>query len=112
MVTGDHQSSAFAGQFRGQIERPLLADCFDDPVAKATIGELAHALDDFPMVLQDSPNRAGVAIDLILCARVALDRGPAGAIRQPASAFCKHPPRQLPDDEAFAELEQFIEGMN
>ena len=42
------------------------------------------------------------------CARLALDRGLAGPIHPAASAFCKHPPRQLPDDEAFAELERFI----
>ena len=60
--------------------------------------------------VEDSPNSAGVAIDLIRCARVALDRGVAGPIHPAASAFCKHPPRQLPDDEAFSELEQFIRG--
>ena len=58
--------------------------------------------------VEDSPNSAGVAIDLIRCAKVARDRGLAGPIHAAASAFCKHPPRQLPDDEAFAELERFI----
>src|SRR5207253_550510 len=58
--------------------------------------------------VEDSPNSAGVAIDLIRCARLALDRGLAGPIHPAASAFCKHPPQQLPDDEAFAELERFI----
>ena len=60
--------------------------------------------------VEDSPNSAGVAIDLIRCARLARDRGIAGPIHAAASAFCKHPPRQLPDDEAFVELEQFIRG--
>jgi myo-inositol-1-phosphate synthase len=58
--------------------------------------------------VEDSPNSAGVAIDLIRCARLAKDRGLAGTIHPAASAFCKHPPRQLPDDEAFVELERFI----
>ena len=58
--------------------------------------------------VEDSPNSAGVAIDLIRCARVALDRGIAGPVHVAASAFCKHPPRQIPDDEAFAQLERFI----
>jgi myo-inositol-1-phosphate synthase len=58
--------------------------------------------------VEDSPNSAGVAIDLIRCARVARDRGLAGPIHPAASTFCKHPPRQLPDDLAFAELERFI----
>ncbi|HWJ37783.1 MAG TPA: inositol-3-phosphate synthase [Sphingomicrobium sp.] len=60
--------------------------------------------------VEDSPNSAGVAIDLIRCARVALDRGMAGPVHPAASAFCKHPPRQLPDDEAFVELTRFIRG--
>jgi myo-inositol-1-phosphate synthase len=60
--------------------------------------------------VEDSPNSAGVAIDLIRCARVAQDRGLGGPIHPAASAFCKHPPRQQPDDEAFVELEQFIRG--
>jgi myo-inositol-1-phosphate synthase len=58
--------------------------------------------------VEDSPNSAGVAIDLIRCARLAKDRGLAGPIHPAASAFCKHPPRQLSDGEAFAELERFI----
>jgi myo-inositol-1-phosphate synthase len=60
--------------------------------------------------VEDSPNSAGVAIDLIRCARVAKDRGLGGPVHAAASAFCKHPPRQLADDEAFVELEQFIRG--
>ncbi|HET8749151.1 MAG TPA: inositol-3-phosphate synthase, partial [Sphingomicrobium sp.] len=60
--------------------------------------------------VEDSPNSAGVAIDLIRCARLAKDRGHGGPVHPAASAFCKHPPRQLPDDEAFVELERFIRG--
>jgi myo-inositol-1-phosphate synthase len=58
--------------------------------------------------VEDSPNSAGVAIDLIRCAKVAMDRGIGGPIHPAASAFCKHPPRQVPDDEAFQQLERFI----
>src|SRR5437764_4785917 len=58
--------------------------------------------------VEDSPNSAGVAIDLVRCARLARDRGLAGPIDAAASAFCMHPPRQVPDDEAFVELERFI----
>jgi len=60
--------------------------------------------------VEDSPNSAGVAIDLIRCARLAKDRGLGGPINAAASAFCKHPLRQVPDDEAFVELERFIRG--
>ena len=60
--------------------------------------------------VEDLPNSAGVAIDLIRCARLARDRGLGGSIDAAASAFCKHPPHQVPDDEAFANLERFIRG--
>jgi myo-inositol-1-phosphate synthase len=58
--------------------------------------------------VEDSPNSAGVAIDLIRCARIAKDRGLAGPVKPAASYFCKHPPEQLTDDEAFAAVEHFI----
>jgi myo-inositol-1-phosphate synthase len=60
--------------------------------------------------VEDSPNSAGVAIDMIRCAKLALDRGIAGPIDAAASYFCKHPPRQTTDDLAFAALEAFIAG--
>jgi myo-inositol-1-phosphate synthase len=60
--------------------------------------------------VEDSPNSAGVAIDMIRCARVARDRGLAGPIFPASAWFCKHPPRQMPDDEACAALEAFIAG--
>src|SRR5690606_29286586 len=48
----------------------------------------------------DSPNSAGVVIDAIRCARLALDRGMAGALEAPSSYFMKSPPRQFTDAEA------------
>jgi myo-inositol-1-phosphate synthase len=60
--------------------------------------------------VEDSPNSAGVAIDLIRCARLARDRGLAGPIHPAAACFCKHPPEQMSDDEAFEALEAFIRG--
>jgi myo-inositol-1-phosphate synthase len=58
--------------------------------------------------VEDSPNSAGVAIDMIRCARIAQDRGLAGPIEAASAYFCKHPPVQIPDDRAFDELESFI----
>ena len=58
--------------------------------------------------VEDSPNSAGVAIDLIRCAKLARDRGAAGPVEPAAAFFCKHPPRQFTDDEAFELLEAFI----
>ena len=61
--------------------------------------------------VDDSPNSAGVAIDMIRCARLALDRGLGGPIGAPSAYFCKHPPVQATDDEAHAVLEAFISGV-
>ncbi|WP_126173687.1 inositol-3-phosphate synthase [Altericroceibacterium xinjiangense] len=58
--------------------------------------------------VEDSPNSAGVAIDMIRCAKLARDRGIAGPIDPASSFFCKHPPEQVPDDHAWAMLEKFI----
>lgn len=60
--------------------------------------------------VEDSPNSAGVAIDMIRCAKIAQDRGLGGVVYEPSAFFCKHPPVQRPDDIAFAQLESFIAG--
>jgi len=60
--------------------------------------------------VEDSPNSAGVAIDAIRCAKLALNRGEGGVLHAPSAYFCKHPARQYPDDEAFHLMETFING--
>lgn len=58
----------------------------------------------------DSPNSAGVVIDAVRCARLALDRGLGGALIAPAACFMKSPPQQFTDDEAHELVEAFIRG--
>jgi len=58
--------------------------------------------------VEDSPNSAGVAIDSIRCCRLALDRGQGGILYGPSAYFCKHPPCQYTDDQAYKLVEQFI----
>jgi myo-inositol-1-phosphate synthase len=58
----------------------------------------------------DSPNSAGVVIDAVRCAKIALDRKLSGPILEPASYFMKTPPVQYPDDEARNKTEAFIQG--
>lgn len=58
--------------------------------------------------VEDSPNSAGVAIDMIRCAKIALDRKLAGPILAPSAYFCKHPPEQITDDQAYQQVEAFI----
>lgn len=60
----------------------------------------------------DSPNSAGVVIDAVRCAKLALDRGLAGALTAPSAYFMKTPPVQFTDDEARRKTEEFIAGGN
>lgn len=71
---------------------------------------------DVPMNLElrlsveDSPNSAGIVIDTIRVAKLALERGIGGALEGPAAYFMKHPPLQLPDHRAKELVERFIMG--
>lgn len=58
----------------------------------------------------DSPNSAGVVIDAVRCAKLALDRGIGGALIGPSSYFMKSPPRQFPEPEARVLTHAFIRG--
>jgi myo-inositol-1-phosphate synthase len=58
----------------------------------------------------DSPNSAGVVIDAIRCAKLAMDRGIAGALTGPSAYFMKSPPKQFTDEEARVLTEEFIAG--
>ncbi len=69
---------------------------------------------DVPMELElrlsveDSPNSAGVVIDMIRCCKLALLKGLGGALEAPSAYFCKHPPTQYTDDDAYGMIEAFI----
>jgi myo-inositol-1-phosphate synthase len=56
----------------------------------------------------DSPNSAGVVIDAVRCAKLAMDRGMAGALTGPSSYFMKSPPQQFTDEEARRRTRAFI----
>ena len=58
----------------------------------------------------DSPNSAGVVIDAVRCAKLALDRGIGGALTGPSSYFMKSPPQQCTDQEARERVAAFING--
>jgi myo-inositol-1-phosphate synthase len=57
----------------------------------------------------DSPNSAGIVIDAVRLAKLALNNGVAGALVGPSAYLMKSPPRQIVDDEAQELSEQFIE---
>jgi len=58
----------------------------------------------------DSPNSAGVIIDAVRCAKIALDRGVSGPLEGPSAYFMKSPPVQFHDDEALRMVEAFAAG--
>ena len=65
---------------------------------------------DAKLEVEDSANFAGVAVDAIRCCRLALDRGTGGVLTSASAFFCKHPPQQMPDEQALRMLEEFIQG--
>jgi myo-inositol-1-phosphate synthase len=65
---------------------------------------------EFKLEVWDSPNSAGVVIDAIRCAKLALDRGIGGPLLGPAAYFMKSPPVQYTDDEARQLVEEFAAG--
>ncbi len=75
-----------------------------------------RAFGDVPLNLEyklevwDSPNSAGVIIDAVRCAKIALDRGIGGPILSASSYFMKSPPEQYDDETAREKVEQFIRG--
>lgn len=64
---------------------------------------------ELKMEVWDSPNSAGVVIDAIRCAKLAMDNEIGGAIREPSAYFMKHPPVQMEDVKARETLESWIE---
>jgi len=58
----------------------------------------------------DSPNSAGVIIDAVRCAKLALDRGIGGPLLGPSAYFMKSPPVQYHDDQAQRLVESFASG--
>ncbi len=74
------------------------------------------AFGDVPLSLEyklevwDSPNSAGIIIDALRAAKIALDRGIGGPILSASSYFMKSPPVQYSDDDARKAVEDFING--
>jgi myo-inositol-1-phosphate synthase len=109
-----------------QLEVPLAADNIhvgpSDYVSWLTDRKWAHirmegtTFGGVPLNLElklevwDSPNSAGVVIDAVRCAKIALDRGIGGALIGPSSYFMKSPPQQFTDAEARARTLRFIAG--
>jgi myo-inositol-1-phosphate synthase len=74
-----------------------------------TFGEVPINL-ELKLEVWDSPNSAGVMIDAIRCAKLALERELAGPIAGPSSYFFKTPPKQFRDEVCRQKVEDFISG--
>jgi len=72
-----------------------------------TFGDVPLNL-ELKLEVWDSPNSAGVVIDAVRCAKLALERGMKGAVVAPSSYFMKSPPVQFTDDEARRLVQEFI----
>jgi myo-inositol-1-phosphate synthase len=75
-----------------------------------------QAFGDVPLTIElklevwDSPNSAGIVIDAVRCAKIAMDRRVAGPVIGPSAYFMKSPPVQFSDDAAREMVEEFILG--
>jgi len=65
---------------------------------------------DLKLSVEDSPNSAGVVVDAIRVAKIALDRKIGGPLLEASSYFMKHPPQQMREQDARAMLDEFIKG--
>ena len=64
---------------------------------------------EYKLEVWDSPNSAGIVIDAVRMAKLALNNSVAGALVGPSSYLMKSPPKQIVDDEAYELTEEFIE---
>ncbi len=74
-----------------------------------TFGDVPLNL-ELKLEVWDSPNSAGVVIDAVRCAKLALDRGLRGSLIGPSAYFMKSPPIQYTDDKARQLVEEYIVG--
>ena len=76
-------------------------------VEGTTFGDVPLNL-ELKLEVWDSPNSAGVVIDAVRCAKLALDHGVGGALLAPSAYFMKSPPEQYHDDVARDRVDEFI----
>ncbi len=62
--------------------------------------------------VQDSPNSAGVVIDAVRCAKLALERGIGGPLEAVSAYYMKTPPIQMRDSVAHELSNAFIQGVS
>jgi len=80
-------------------------------IAGKNFGDVPLSI-DLKLSVEDSPNSAGVVIDVIRCLKLALDRKIGGPLTSISAFAFKHPPVHMPYEKAKQEVEKFIEGKN
>jgi myo-inositol-1-phosphate synthase len=65
---------------------------------------------EYKLEVWDSPNSAGIIIDAIRAAKIAMDRGIGGPVHPASTYLMKSPPIQRPDDVGRDDVERFIRG--
>jgi myo-inositol-1-phosphate synthase len=75
-----------------------------------TFGDVPLTI-DMKLEVWDSPNSAGVVIDAVRCAKLALDHKLSGSMLEPSSYFMKSPMKQVPDDQAHRNVQEFIKKL-
>jgi myo-inositol-1-phosphate synthase len=65
---------------------------------------------DLKLSVEDSPNSAGVVVDAIRVAKIALDKKIGGPLLSASAYFMKHPPQQMRENDARRQLEEFIKS--
>ena len=99
---------------RRRPHRPVATTCRGSTTASGRYIRLeGRNFGDVPLNVElklevwDSPNSAGVIIDAVRCAKIALDRGIGGPLLGPSAYFMKSPPMQYRDEEARELVEEF-----
>ena len=76
----------------------------------ARFGDVVRMNLELRLSVEDSPNSAGIAVDAIRCAKLALDRNIGGPLHDISAVCMKQPPEQVRDSEARDRLERWIVG--
>ncbi len=75
-----------------------------------TFGDVPLNL-EMKLEVWDSPNSAGVVIDAVRCAKLAMDHKLSGTMLEPSSYFMKSPMVQVHDDQAQRNVEEYIKRL-
>ena len=65
---------------------------------------------EMKLEVEDSPNFAGIIVDVVRYMKIALNRGTGGVLESACAYFAKHPPRQVPDAVGRVMLDEFVAG--